>query len=134
MLPNLIFSCESVSCQSDSSSAGRPLEGDRNSCPQHNKSDYGFRKSIGLGDIFHRGEVDPGLCGLLWCAVTDGLSGEGGLNKLDSSEGFGAARKRHRFLRWKGDCLHICLSAALAVAAKFKDRLFPGAHGGAKGF
>ena len=50
----------------------------------------------------------------LWCAVTDVLSGEGGLNQLDSSEGFGLARKRQSTPKVEGECLPTCLFALLA--------------------
>lgn len=64
------------------------------------------RKSVCVGDIFHWGEADAGRrLGPLRCAVTDGLSGEGGLDKLDSSEGSGLARKRRSIPRVEGACL-----------------------------
>lgn len=93
------------------------------------------KKSIYLGDIFHWGEVDQGLCGLPWCAVTDMLSGEGGLNKLDSSEGFGLARKMQSIPKLKGECLHICLLLHWPLTAKQKKGgLFFSNHRWAKRF
>ena len=62
--------------------------------------------------------------------MTDGLSGEGGLNKLDSSEGFGLARKKQSTPKVEGECF--CLSAfwlpwPLAAKPK-KDGLFLSHH------
>lgn len=50
------------------------------------------------------------------------LSGEGGLDQLDSSEGFGLARKRQSTPKVEGKCLPTCLLAALAFCCEPKER------------